>query len=156
VTGSAEFIPHGFFIYSASAGFGFTRDGGSVGGREITEPAPGSFRGSPGLVARNWLSVGNPNMSGMRMLSSGMVGNAGSDASESGSFLSSAFLTTGAGATTAALGATHAPSAKETPNRAQTEIFRLTILNSRDCQRRSATPQQSRLRVLAQGRSLVE
>jgi hypothetical protein len=62
---------------------GFTRDGGSVGGREITLPEP-SVRALGECDERKSSELGIPNKSGMRIPSSGNSGSAVSLGSASG------------------------------------------------------------------------
>lgn len=81
-------------------------------------------------------------MSGIRIPSSGIVGNSGTAAVLGSTAFLSFVFTTGAGATTVALGGTHDTAARATPNRAQVVIFRLTMMNSRNLS--AATPRRKK------------
>jgi hypothetical protein len=82
---------------------------------------------------------------GIRISSPGKAGTGASATTASGS----AFLMAGGGATAVALGT--AQDASAIASSAQVVIFEMTMMNSRN-----ATPQESRLRSPAQGRSACE
>ena len=111
-----------FNVQRSSPPHGFTRSGGSVGGREITEPASGATFGVPGFVERNSPSSGIASKSGIRLPSSGKTGSIGSTGGGSGSFFSTIF-TTGGGAITVAFGATHETITIDSGSRAQVVVF---------------------------------
>lgn len=112
----SSFRPHGSLSAKATASadhsVGFTRDGGSVGGRTKTplDPEPCCC----GLLARNSLSVGRLSMPGTRISLSGAAGRSISGASsETGSWATAgaSIFAAGASSTTDALGA-HDASAR--------------------------------------------
>lgn len=69
-------------------------------------------------------------MLGIRMPSSGIVGNSGTDAMPGSAAFFSFVFTVGAGATTVAFGGTQETAARATPSTAQVVIFEMTMMKS--------------------------